>query len=248
MEDIQEPEYKLPVKRIITHAFLIPWVMRKVLLRSILFPILLLVIVDIAAWALDSPDGIVIFLLGLASFIFYAFLAVTCHRIVLMGENSVPPFGIRKWEMRETRFLGWVIGIYFTAFFALVCMGVISTILLSVLGNVGLSLVQLMYLVITVLVLYMMSRLIMVFPATAIDERPSIRWSWELTNNNGWRLFLIAAVLPAVTAFFQAMLERENSTMMENIGLTALTFVMIVVEVSALSLAYKAFRENQGIN
>lgn len=46
--------------------------------------------------------------------------------------------------------------------------------------------------------MYVLCRLMMMFPATAVDRRPNLKWSWDLTEGNGWRILLATALLPGL--------------------------------------------------
>jgi membrane-anchored glycerophosphoryl diester phosphodiesterase (GDPDase) len=90
-----------------------------------------------------------------------------------------------------------------------------------------------------ILALYVSARLSLVFPATAIDKRPDLKWSWNLTRNNGWRMVVVVGVLPWVIGMIVGVLYRENATVLETIVLSTLGIALFAVEIAALSLSYR---------
>jgi hypothetical protein len=79
----------------------------------------------------------------------------------------------------------------------------------------------------------------MVLPAAAIDRRPSVKWSWNLTRGNGWKLAVIVGVLPWVIKEALALLFREEATFIETLLLATAAVALIAVEVAAVSLSYR---------
>ena len=89
------------------------------------------------------------------------------------------------------------------------------------------------------LALCIVSRLFLVFPATAVDRRVNLKWAWRLSKNNGWRLAIIVAGLPWVLSNLVWLLYRENETVFEDVIITFMGSAIIVFEVAALSLSYR---------
>ena len=117
-------------------------------------------------------------------------IAISCHRLVILGVGSLPSAWGLFWSRRETRFLGWS-----------ALIGGIAWVLLLVAafsleyGVLPLSLV-LIFVPVANLV-YVIPRLSLVLPATAIGQRPTLKGSWRLSRSNGWRLVLVM-LLPSL--------------------------------------------------
>ena len=79
----------------------------------------------------------------------------------------------------------------------------------------------------------------MIFPATAIDERPDIKWSWDISQGNGWRLVIIVGILPLATGLILYLLERTDSTLIEDLVLSLIYFIVLIIEIAAVSLSYQ---------
>ena len=127
-------------------------------------------------------------------------IAISCHRLVILGVDSLPSAWGLFWSGRETRFLGWMFLIAFSS-------GAIVLppyfFLIEVSPNLSFDLRALSALVFTVSVFYggyVSARLSIVLPATAIDQRPTLKGSWRLSRSNGWRLGLVV-FLPSILIF-----------------------------------------------
>lgn len=85
---------------------------------------------------------------------------------------------------------------------------------------------------------YLMARLCVIFPATALDQNVNLRWAWNLTRKNGWRLVLVVGALPWILSHMVDFVYRGDATTLEAIALTFLGTALFAVEISAVSLAY----------
>ena len=161
----------------------------KALLKAIAVPALVLVALDVAGEReyveavfpdLSSPlqDLLQIVADSALSVGFAMMIAISCHRLVILGVDSLPSAWGLFWSRRETRFLGW------SALIA-IPFGVVP-ILSAVLGSP-----LLMFLVLVPYSLYLVPRLSLVLPATAIGQRPTFKGSWRLSQSNAGPLFLV---------------------------------------------------------
>ena len=141
--------------------------------------------------------GMLIELVGIAVGIL---IAISCHRLVILGVDSLPSAWGLFWSGRETRYLGWLFLITFSL--AAVVLPPFQF-LIEVSPNLSFNLRALSALVFTVSVFcggYVSARLSIVWPATAIDQRPTLKGSWRLSRSNGWRLGLVVW-LPSILMF-----------------------------------------------
>lgn len=148
--------------------------------------------------------------------------------------NAVPAYGLKPWSRREFRFLWFVVGIYMV-------VSLLTTIAVIVVANLYklVSDFQLLWIIVTIPAYYVTARLSLVFPATAIDEKATLKWSWQKTRNNGWRMFVVVGVFPWMLSFLVGLIWRENATLPEVVMLYIAGYFLVVIEVSALSLSYK---------
>jgi hypothetical protein len=92
-------------------------------------------------------------------------------------------------------------------------------------------------------ILYIFSKLSVLYPATALDQPMTAKWAWQLTDHNGWRLTIIVGLLPWILYFIVKLLFRENSTFVEHIIFRLMGFALLAVEIVTLSYAYKYLTE-----
>ena len=123
-EDDLEPEgdpsvHRLPVWATIGEAVMAIAKEWKTLLKAIAVPALLLAavnVVDQAFLAVIGGSGLayLLFWLLLPGAVF-TMIAISCHRLVILGVDSLPNAWGLFWSWRETRFFGWMFGIGLSA-------------------------------------------------------------------------------------------------------------------------------------
>jgi hypothetical protein len=195
----------------------------------------------------SAPQWLLVLLLTISSGLLFTVFAVACHRIVLLDGAGIPRYGLRAWSMRETRFLGWsVVGSlsYMAITLILVMM---LTFLLPATGVVldpatPEASVSQIFMVIGFAAMipgsYVMARLAVLLPATAIGERHNMEWAWKLTSGNGWRLTLLIALLPTLLSLLGGLADfGEHFGLKFLAGL--LSYAVVAVEVAVLSNAFR---------
>ena len=212
----------------------------KALLKAIAVPALGLAAVAVVTdreyleGVFPSPPGypgvlLPLFLPALLSAPFATMISVSCHRLVILGVDSLPSAWGLFWSRRETRFLGW------SALIA-IPVGVVP-ILSAVLGSP-----LLMFLVLVPYSLYLVPRLSLVLPATAIGQRPTLKGSWRLSESNAGPLLLVM-LLPSLLL---GLLYRVGSLLLDGTApqfLSAFIGVLVavlswVIGIAALSKAF----------
>jgi hypothetical protein len=238
----------LPVLKILLGAFLVPWWNRKAFARALALPLALLV-----AWGLVWHGFVPAWPVAthwLAASVYvplFALFAVTCHRLVLLDPQTVARSMAPRWTWRETRFLLWM---------AVVWAGAagVSVFGLTLVANVwwgGDGSLQDWFdwvkFVVSVPALYVTARLSMLFPATAVDRRPTLRWAWERSMRNGWRLVVIVGVLPWALSQALALAWRGEATGLEWFLFLVGGSAVFLFEIAAISLSYRELtRDNAG--
>jgi len=230
---------RLPVIEIIKEALLMVWQERFMLFRALIATALAMAALDIAMrYGLKSVGGVslvvlLVFLYWMLAWAVYTLFAVTCHRIVLLGETSVPKYGLLSWTSRETRFLGWLFVLFFYGLL------IIGPVLLVTFGAVFLGVPffkgyeKYWFFLGAVGLIYVFARLAVLFPATAIGERRNTDWAFETTAKNGWRLVAASCfpgplsygihTLPVDHNLFTDFLLRLVDSALWAIGLIALS-------------------------
>ena len=238
MENTDFEQRRLPIVKVLFEAFSTPWVLRTAFIKKLSIPILLLIGSSYLEVYLDGISG---YLLAFVGYLIYAFFAVTCHRIIILGPNSVPELGIRKWTMRETRFLGWLIGVYIMIGLMIFGVALFPSMISPLFGEKAIYYIPLSV-VAALPGVYVLSRLSLIFPAVSVDEKIDIKWAWDISRNNGWRLAIIVGLLPIAVGYVQTILEGENDDIFKNTLLMLIAFVVLIIEIAALSLSYKELK------
>jgi len=234
---IPETIKPLPVTKIILGAFLIPWQKRVRMLQALIFPLTGLAAMAVLSAYVEQRFTIVYILI-------FTVFAVICHRLILLGDDAVPTYGFSKWTRRETRFFGWLLGIYLIFAVAAMLIGAIGlTLIVNLIEGFEESFYWIMW-ILSAPGLYVFARLSLVLPATAIDNRPNLAWSWGLSSNNGWRLVIVVGVLPWLMAMLQWLLLRDNASIVEIVTVALLGYALLAVEIAALSLSYRELSKN----
>lgn len=177
------------------------------------------------------------FLAGAAQVLVYTVLAVRVHRLVLCAENAGQ--GLVRWTGRETRFLGWLVIVYFylVLIFALLALLVGAVGAIAHLPEAGWWWGTLMFIA-SLPAAYLFVRLSILLPATAVDQRRTIAWAWALTEGNGWRLVIVLWLVPMLLSTLMPVLEVSSL-----LGWLAWDLFMAVLtsfEIAILSAAFKS--------
>lgn len=213
--------------------------------KAIVIPTGLLLVLNFASTAMASPDKN--FSIASIFFIFLSLLVdivilITVHRILILGNDSVPKWGIQKFEKREFTFFQK----YLIIALSFVVVVVLTTAIFQVIGiNIFASIAFSM----TVCTVYM-SRVSLVFPAISVGTKMSFKDSFEFTRNFKLLIFVTVIIFPVVFSlviggiytFIISMLVASISSHM-NLLMVLLNVVISVFLVSALSNTYMYISE-----
>lgn len=242
--------YKLPFLRIIAAAMLFAWTNRAKFINAISLPTLTMVIVW-GVWLYFS-DGISSFfswIILLCYGLSFSFLAVTCHRLILIGDAERYNSYHAKPGYRELRFLAWLIVIFvIKSVLEFVTQIFVQYVSGGIFAEGGGSIPYWIMHISSIPALYVLARLSLAFPATAIDMRSSLRWSWARTQGNGWRIFVVVCLFPWFISMVLWFVWREEATLMEQVVLSILAYVGLAIEVVALSFTYKELVKHYSIS
>ena len=191
---------------------------RAVLSKALLVPFALYMLLDaISALKLAVPVTYAVFILNVAV---QTVFAITTHRVLLLGPGSVPKWGLYKLSKRELYFVAHLLGLGLI----LLPLG-----LLTFIPFVGGILAIVLY-------CWLVGRLSLVFPAIAIDQGVSFKYSWELTKNYQLLMFLVVIIYPillAIPALFIGLVSNMSYIV------SFLSTLATVFVVAALSVSYK---------
>jgi len=233
----------LPILETVRLSLIIPWQRRITIFKSLIFTAFLLALLSyLLELQSEMKFTMIAFVWIIQSLVFTVF-AVTCHRILLLEESSISKYIYFRWTMRETKFLGWTIVTY-------LCLGAIITVtgtsvfaLVQALdGWVEKSSLQLLPFLPLIPGLYVLSRLSVLLPATAIDENHNLSWAWQMTKRNGWRLLLLVGILPFLISFRSIVFSLINYPLL-NILLDVIGYLIFgVIEIALLSFSFRFLR------
>lgn len=156
-----------------------------VLAKALLIPLIILVCIELYIKTIQDPQLVwgKMFFISIFSLFVSVYVAITTHRILLLGSNSVPVWGSLKFTSRE--------GSFILKTFLLACLITIPVVLFSLIGNI--------FIIAGVFIsMILFSRLSLVFPAVAVDEELSFSQSWELTKNYKFLTFITVVFFPAL--------------------------------------------------
>lgn len=224
----------LPVIAVLKEAISTVWLRRKKLVLALLALVMLQSVLDVALnrMAAEEHSALLLLLPSLISLLIFVLYTVTCHRIILLDDDAVPTYGPMTWSSRETRFLGWLLAFAITFFaYAIPVMMIIGPPemdAMALAAGFGIIILPAAYLV---------SRLSLLLPATALDQRHDLAWAWRISQNNGWRLTLVVNVIPAPIFLLSAYYTPDNLVLD---FLTKITYYTLAVfEIALLSVCYR---------
>jgi len=227
----------LPVLAMVLGAYATVFRNLGTLTRASFLP--MLVLISLVGLEVATEPGILLSLLfWLAGLPFAALIAVACHRVVLLGPDSLDSPWSMFWSNRESSFFVWLIILGITLYIAGL---VIGTVFLMAPDGV-------IRFVLTVFAItYIEGRFSMVLPATAIGNRMFLSNSWYLTAGNGPRI-AIALLLPLAALWGVVSL---SGTLMLVVPLAVYITIIVIsflitiaVEIAVLSLSYQFLRDS----
>ena len=238
--------YRLPVGKILIGALFVCWSNRRSLVQGLLPTIALIIAVGLI-WQLSGiplSNPVSIFFVALSLLLFAKF-AVICHRLVLVdfnaGSRLILPF---SWSERETRFVRRMIIVYAitsigSIIISMVPLALVAQSLPEAQRSNPAALFPFAVLLAGIPAIYLLARMSLVFPATAVDAETGLAWAWNKSRGNGIRLAIIVGLIPWISAvlefYLTSLVHGTIAVLISNL----VNYVLIVIEITALSLAYR---------
>jgi len=237
----------LAVGKVLWGAFVLPWHMRQDMARVLAAPVAALLVfwcVHIFAPTAGMPSAVKWALLAMQGMLL-AWLAVHCHRLVLApGSLRGKRAG---WTGTEWKYLTWTLVM---VVLAIVTAALISTVVVSVLAGASGPLGDdkpwwgyPLQMVAALSAAYVFGRSSLVLPAVALGRRSSLGLAWRLSKGNGWRMAAVASLLPYLLSRLDAWLYGLSESNATAGLLTPISALLTIIEVVALSLAYRELAE-----
>lgn len=159
-------------------------------------------------------------LMGVLTVIVHTVFAITTHRIILLGPDAIPKWGLNTWSKRETFFALHFVGL------SLVSVPILFLAFIPVVG----------WILALGLFSWLIGRASLVFPGIAVDQGITFKLSWELTNNRQLLMVLVVVAFPVFLMSPVYLLRFFPYTLpITSVISTGVT----VVTITALSLTYK---------
>ncbi|PLX95331.1 MAG: hypothetical protein C0620_04430 [Desulfuromonas sp.] len=246
--------YKLPILSLLREAAGL--IKSKILKLFLVGTPFLVVCIAAGFWMRPTftgdPSAIEDFSFGMFFIVWLAMMStmiiaiIGCHRTFLLQGPDAPKTPIIRWGWREMRFIGkWIlIGLCAMALampFMFLIMPFIVKSGQELMENQHLFLIgtNLAYLPIY----YVIARLMLVLPATAIDERWSLTDAWRISSGNGWRVMIVVGIVPMIVNLILCLLPALDSILYYVFHM-ALWLIVAVYGIALLSLSYKYLSEN----
>ncbi len=190
--------------------------------RALLLPFILSILLDILPfWRSSFLLSIIYIVLNL---MIQTIFAVTTHRMILLGPEHVPVWGILRWSKRETVFIFHVIAL------ALILYAGIFITHVHIVGTLIFFVLTFIYLVI------LLPRLSLVFPAIAVGDKCSFKISWFVTKDYKLLMFFSVILIPLIVSIPVLVINNIPYTFLI---VSVLTNITTVAGVASLSISYK---------
>ena len=175
----------------------------------------------------------------LFSYLVLLMVAISTHRILILGEQSIPKWGYFNFSKRERSFIGkgMVMGLIVMAI-------VIPVILLgSPLGKLGFAIAVIIFFFVSTILI---SRFSLVFPAIAVDKDITLSEAWNFTKRYKLLVFITVILFPllfslifgfiyGIAIAFLAGLFNLNLFFLNSV----LNIFIMVFTIAALSATYR---------
>jgi hypothetical protein len=266
---------RLPVIKTVFGAYYYLWEERLYLWQLTLPPLVVLAILKtLVQWGtVSSIDigskiaSIDIYRSGWGTVLFVAFFvkfwvwlsySVAWHRAYLLQNDNKDVLKAYSWNGRQVQFLWTTLKIFFLMFPAMYILS--HFIILGVNGAINLGVNGALPIIFGMTAcLYVYARLLLWFPAVAIDQTLNIWPLWQLSRKNGWRLasVMVCTSLPLVMSgflvglvfqqlgFFDQSNQSLSVTLLGNLFLEFLSFIALAASISALSFSYRYLLQNK---
>ncbi|MFT7651901.1 MAG: hypothetical protein ACI9ON_001569 [Limisphaerales bacterium] len=165
-------------------------------------------------------------LTGLITLTMHTIVAVTTHRIIILGPDSVSTWGLTRWSMRETQFLLYLLSMGF---------GVVMLV------SLGLILPQPVGIALAIsIAIVVVSCVSLVFPSIAVEQPLTFKAAWDLAQGNIFPLVVCVWLFPIAISLPVGALSMVAYT---GPLVAILQLVANALTIAALSLAYTEIKK-----
>ena len=182
----------MDIRKVLIGAFGYVYEYKVELTKALLFPFIIMILLGLYEPESETINWSYYFVTALGSIFMYVVIAITTHRIILLGPSSVSQWGLYTPTKRELYFLLYGIGI------AIIMMPLG---LLALIPVIGFPLSVLLF-------TYVLGRLSLVFPAIAIDRDWTFTDSWNATKHHQITMMIVVVVFPFVIELPEKLLSN----------------------------------------
>jgi len=160
-------------------------------------------------------------------------IVVRLHRLFLLNETEYSFKDSFSWKSQNTSYLLTTIAIGLMAFFITMPLALLF---ISITSDYEFNSIRFMPFIFIPLG-YVLSRLSLVFPSIAINDKINFRKSWNLSKGNGWKVFILVTLIPTLFTLGIDFLYYDNIALRPLYSLLGISALSI--EVIILSNTYK---------
>ena len=214
-------------------AILFIWNNIKHIADSIKVPCVLTLIIE----TLNNPGPEKVNLFWALSFIvqtyLYIVIVVRLHRIFLLNETESSLQGSLKWRKNNTNYLLTSLAIGLIA--AVIAAPFIFC--FTLIFGVSEANSEIYMYVIMIPAGYVLSRISLVLPSVAINDKIDFSESWRISKGNGWKVFILLTIIPIVFNAITDILYFDHIALRPIYALLGIIF--LIIEVIIFSNTYK---------
>lgn len=224
---------------------------RHALLRVLFLPLVCMVLAKLGFYWIQVAGGFrgTIFYYSVKNIFLgaiYCYIAFLCHRLILLGTDSVPRFGFQKWNRQNTQFFLTILNIILHFFVTLILTIFAYLLVKVVLFFVGFpdlggstSSAQFIRILLFLPAVYVAARLVLSLPAIALGEKQGLlSCSWRHSWQYGIQLVVLLYLVPYLIAYSSQCTAQFCSSVVVEIFLWLLYLFVYVLEIVILSLVY----------
>jgi len=209
----------------------------KSLCKTLTIPVIIIVIINYLATdsepkTIEDLTTFTYITLIVCSVLMHSLVAVTIHKFILQGQESMPAWGINKVGVRELKYAGLVTLMAIVPFLPMF----ITAFSLATLNPILIFILTLTIIVFGFVALYCIARISLVLPSIAIGSNLSLKDSWDITENKRVLMIVCVIILPL-------LLSTITKFLFDGVNLSLLTSLIQIITpmitISVLSHAYK---------
>lgn len=232
-------------KEIVNMTFLPVFENKEAIIKAVLVPLMCIIVLTKVAvlnhgnMSITVSSNIIILLLNV-------FIAISVHRILLLGKGSVPLWGVSRIRKREVVFI--LTSILIALIVAAIMAVGIAALAMKLPNIIALPIM----LVASIVALITFSRLSLVLPSIAINEPLTLKEAWNCTKNYKQLTFFTIIFFPlAITLVVGVIYTIIIKFLMGIISVhfdiffPVLDVFLTVFMVSALSATYQFIKEKE---